>query len=75
MEGEFRAAIESMDDDGDLHRGPCAADRERGCSRGRSSSAHSTLVEQFEKYVSMSKKVPSEVLTSLSGIDEPGRLG
>ena len=33
-----------------------------------------TTVEQFEKYVSMSKKVPSEVLTSLSGIEEPGRL-
>mgnify|MGYP002051507213 CR=1 FL=1 len=31
-------------------------------------------VEQFEKYVGLSKKVPAEVLTSLSGIDEPGRL-
>ena len=29
---------------------------------------------QFEKYVNLSKKVPAEVLTSLSGIDEPGRL-
>ena len=29
---------------------------------------------QFEKYVNLSKKIPSEVLTSLSGIDEPGRL-
>lgn len=29
---------------------------------------------QFEQYVSLSKKVPSEVMTSLSGIDEPGRL-
>ncbi|KZX53500.1 endopeptidase La [Halioglobus sp. HI00S01] len=29
---------------------------------------------QFEKYVNLSKKVPSEVLTSLTGIDEPGRL-
>ena len=31
-------------------------------------------VEQFEKYVGLSKKVPAEVLTSLSGIEEPGRL-
>jgi ATP-dependent Lon protease len=29
---------------------------------------------QFEKYVNLSKKVPAEVLTSLTGIDEPGRL-
>ena len=31
-------------------------------------------VDHFEKYVNVSKKVPNEVLTSLSGIDEPGRL-
>ena len=31
-------------------------------------------VDQFEKYVNVSKKVPHEVLTSLSGIEEPGRL-
>lgn len=33
-----------------------------------------TLLAGFEQYVNLSKKVPSEVLTSLSGIDEPGRL-
>ena len=33
-----------------------------------------STVTQFEKYVNLSKKVPAEVLTSLSGIDEPGRL-
>ncbi len=33
-----------------------------------------TVTEQFEKYVSVNSKIPTEVLTSLSGIDEPGRL-
>ncbi|MEX0584946.1 MAG: endopeptidase La [Natronospirillum sp.] len=33
-----------------------------------------TLNSQFEKYVQLSKKVPSEVLTSLESIDEPSRL-
>jgi ATP-dependent Lon protease len=33
-----------------------------------------TTISQFEKYVNLSKKVPAEVLTSLTGIDEPGRL-
>ena len=28
----------------------------------------------FEQYVKLNKKVPPEILTSLSGIDEPGRL-
>ncbi|MFL0809457.1 MAG: endopeptidase La [Agarilytica sp.] len=33
-----------------------------------------TLISRFEHYVNLSKKVPAEVMTSLSGIDEPGRL-
>jgi ATP-dependent Lon protease len=33
-----------------------------------------SAMSQFEQYVNLSKKVPSEVMTSLSGIDEPGRL-
>lgn len=33
-----------------------------------------SVMTQFEQYVSVSKKVPNEVITSLSGIDEPGRL-
>jgi len=32
------------------------------------------IVAQFEQYVKLNKKVPPEILTSLSGIDEPGRL-
>ena len=32
------------------------------------------LVNQFEKYVKLNKKIPSEVLSSLSSIDEPARL-
>src|SRR5688572_2977757 len=33
-----------------------------------------TLVSQFDQYVKLNKKIPPEILTSLSGIDEPGRL-
>ncbi|HSP57580.1 MAG TPA: endopeptidase La [Halomonas sp.] len=32
------------------------------------------LLNQFEQYVKMSKKVPNEVLNSLSGIEDPSRL-
>ncbi|NVJ66564.1 MAG: endopeptidase La [Gammaproteobacteria bacterium] len=31
-------------------------------------------LSNFDKYVKLNKKVPSEILTSLSGIDEPSRL-
>jgi ATP-dependent Lon protease len=33
-----------------------------------------TVISQFESYVKLNKKVPPEILTSLSGIDQPGRL-
>ena len=32
------------------------------------------MLTQFDQYVKLNKKIPPEVLTSLSGIDEPGRL-
>ncbi|RQW69588.1 endopeptidase La [Halomonas sp. YLB-10] len=32
------------------------------------------LLNQFEQYVKMSKKVPNEVLNSLAGIEDPSRL-
>ena len=33
-----------------------------------------SVLSQFEQYVKLNKKVPPEVLTSLAGIDQPGRL-
>ena len=33
-----------------------------------------SLLAMFDQYVKLNKKVPPEILTSLSGIDEPGRL-
>ncbi|PJD92680.1 MAG: endopeptidase La [Legionella sp.] len=33
-----------------------------------------SLMSQFEQYIKLNKKIPPEVLASLSSIDEPGRL-
>ena len=33
-----------------------------------------SLLSQFDQYVRLSKKIPPEVMTSISSIDEPGRL-
>jgi ATP-dependent Lon protease len=33
-----------------------------------------TIVQQFDQYVKLNKKIPPEILTSLSGIDDAGRL-
>ncbi len=47
----------------------------------RSSSAATELealrravMQQFDQYVKLNKKIPSEILTSISSIDDPGRL-
>ncbi|MGA1168413.1 MAG: LON peptidase substrate-binding domain-containing protein, partial [Burkholderiaceae bacterium] len=32
------------------------------------------LMQQFDQYVKLNKKIPSEILSSISSIDEPGRL-
>ena len=74
VEGGFRAAVDAVDDEGDfavasvreIVSDDIAEDEVEGLLRSTNS--------QFEKYVNLSKKVPAEVLTSLTGIDEPGRL-
>lgn len=33
-----------------------------------------TMLSTFEKYVKLNTKIPQEILTSLSGIEDPGRL-
>jgi ATP-dependent Lon protease len=33
------------------------------------------MIQQFDQYVKLNKKIPPEILTSLAGIDEAGRLG
>ncbi len=33
------------------------------------------VTQQFDQYVKLNKKIPPEILTSIAGIDDPGRLG
>jgi ATP-dependent Lon protease len=74
VEGGYRASIDGVDDG---ERFAVAEVREIESDEIPPEEAEALLrstITQFEKYVNLSKKVPSEVLTSLSGIDEPGRL-
>ncbi len=74
VEGEFRAAIEAMNDEGDYTVAHVRQIESDELPPEEVDECVRSTVEHFEKYVSMSKKVPSEVLASLSGIDDPGRL-
>ena len=74
VEGGYRAVVDSVDDEGNF---AIVGVREVISDDIPESEAEGLLrstITQFEKYVNLSKKVPAEVLTSLTGIDEPGRL-
>ncbi|WOJ95850.1 endopeptidase La [Congregibacter brevis] len=74
VEGGFRAAVDFVNDDGEF---TVAGVREIEADEPDEDEAEGllrTTSANFEKYVTLSKKVPAEVLTSLTGIDEPGRL-
>ena len=73
VEGGFRARILDFDDAGQY----MAADVQPLAEPAPPPAAEAlvrSLMSQFEQYVQLSKKVPEEVLSSLSSIDEPGRL-
>ena len=74
VEGGYRAAVDSVDDEGNFAVAGVREIVSDDVPEGESEGLLRSTVSQFEKYVNLSKKVPAEVLTSLSGIDEPGRL-
>ncbi|CAG7601922.1 endopeptidase La [Candidatus Vallotia tarda] len=48
---------------------------ELDCANGAETEAlRRAIISQFDQYIKLNKKIPPEILTSLSGIDEVGRL-
>ncbi|RAH38254.1 endopeptidase La [Halomonas sp. SL1] len=75
IEGESRADIQDIlsVDDGYSRAEVVLRDSEPLSEREQDALVR-VLLNQFEQYVKMSKKVPNEVLNSLSGIEDPSRL-
>lgn len=74
IEGKERTAIEKIEDLGDFFKAQILPLAEESVSSSEAHAMVSAAVNQFEQYVNLSKKVPAEVITSLSGIDDPSRL-
>ena len=74
VEGGFRAALDNVNDDGSFAVAGVREIISDELPEEEVEGLLRTTISQFEKYVNLSKKVPAEVLTSLTGIDEPGRL-
>ncbi|MDO3722568.1 endopeptidase La [Marinobacter sp. chi1] len=73
VEGNARADIEQIDE-GDYLTGRAFMLDEEGLPGREEEVLVKSLMEEFEKYVKLSKKVPSEVSNSLNGIEELERL-
>ena len=75
VEGSYRAKLDRVHD-GDEYLTAVAEELAVGVDRMRAKAEAlvRSALAQFEKYVNLSKKIPAEVFTSLSGIEEPGRL-
>nr|WP_230400423.1 endopeptidase La [Zooshikella ganghwensis] len=74
VEGGYRAHIEAFNDDEGYFKVTATALPVLAMDEREGDVLTRSLLSQFEQYVQLSRKVPSEVLTSLSTIDEPGRL-
>ncbi|CAG0986670.1 ATP-dependent Lon protease [Burkholderiales bacterium] len=74
VEGTQRARIESVRDLADLLNAearPIAVD---AGPAHEVEAMRRALLAQFDQYVKLNKKIPPEILTSMSGIDDGGRL-
>lgn len=74
VEGGQRARTGDMDGSGDHLRATVELIEEPKLAAREAEGLLRSVMTQFEEYVKLSKKVPQEVLTSLSSIEEPGRL-
>ncbi len=81
VEGQQRARVNKIED-GELHFSanvtPVEAVTEPEAKpRGKASEVEAlrrAVMQQFDQYVKLNKKIPPEILTSISSIDDAGRL-
>ncbi|MGG7056095.1 endopeptidase La [Nitrosomonas sp. ANs5] len=74
VEGNYRAKIEALDDSENAFSGKAARILIDEVNTPEIEALRRALLSQFDQYVKLNKKIPSEILASLSGIDEAGRL-
>lgn len=74
IEGRERAKISLIEDVGSYFKANAEVIISASIEGAEARALVASAIGQFEQYVNLSKKVPVEVITSLSGIDEPGRL-
>lgn len=74
VEGNSRASVSEIRDGEEFFSGDAELQEETQVDAGEGQAMIRSLMSTFEQYVQQSKKVPPEVMTSLSSIEDPSRL-
>ena len=74
VEGSQRARIQNITDARTHYVAEAAPVAQEGAESTEVEAMRRALIAQFDQYVKLNKKIPPEILTSLAGIDEAGRL-
>jgi ATP-dependent Lon protease len=76
VEGQQRALVASIED-AETHFTATVTPVEPAAEASKPSEIEAlrrAVMQQFDQYVKLNKKIPPEILTSISSIDDPGRL-
>lgn len=74
VEGVTRARIRSVELEDDYFQSQVMPLHSDPLPDKQSQLLLRSLLSQFDQYVQLSRKIPPEVMSSISGIDEPGRM-
>ncbi|MBT9599569.1 MAG: endopeptidase La [Vitreoscilla sp.] len=74
VEGVQRANTTSITDNGEHFVAEVLPIEPAGEASPEVEALRRAVTQQFDQYVKLNKKIPPEILTSIAGIDDPGRL-
>lgn len=74
VEGSHRARIEELIDSGTHFSGKASQLSFDNIDNPEVEAMRRAILTQFDQYIKLNKKIPPEIITSLGGIDEAGRL-
>ncbi len=74
VEGERRAVVQSYVETGDYFSAQVTLIESGPVTDKEGEALMRSVLGEFDQYVKLNMKIPPEILTSLAGIDDPGRL-
>ncbi len=74
VEGNYRAMVHEIRDDGEFFTGDIELMKEPVREANEEQALAHSMMGAFDHFVQQSKKIPPEVMTSLANIEDPSRL-